>query len=85
MNLTKAIVLHGLSLCLHLFTMWYSCKYVYVGDLFTYQGFGGRFKYLTFLSQVSWRKHFLLLGDNFEFASRKHACINSILTDKIRL
>ena len=53
MNFERALVLHSLSLFLYLFDLWNESE-----KLFQYNGFGGKFKYLTFLSKVSLDRKF---------------------------
>ena len=48
MNFEKALALHGLGLFLYFFDFRYE-----TAGLFDYNGFGGRFKYLTFIIKVS--------------------------------
>ena len=48
MNFERALALHSLGLFLYFFDFWYE-----TAGLFDYNGFGGRFIYLTFIIKVS--------------------------------
>ena len=54
-NIKLAVFLHATALAFLSFVLWYEVQYVHFhGEgILEYNGFGGKLKYLTFLSLVS--------------------------------